>query len=415
MSLSPTIEIDLVKSAQVKTQQTLPRLLYVGDVGVEATVAGSALLYRLLSDYTASDLRIVEGNIWESKPAARLKNVAYDILALGRKSFYHTRLNSLYTAYLFLTASSRAAKLQTLVREFQPEALLTVAHGFSWLTAAALARREKLPLHLVCHDDWPTTNSLPPMIKSRKRPAEQFGKVYRQAQTRLCASPYMVEEYEQKYGVRGETLYPSRAADVPDYSSPRVVKEAAASGLTFAYAGSINSGGYADALASLAAILEDAGCRLLIYSSLSEASLRQYRLDGSNVTVRPFVPSGQLIRTLHAEADVLFVPMDFDAASQGNMRTAFPSKIPDYTATGLPLLIYGPPYCSAVRWALENGGVAEVVQENDDAALAQAVRKLIEDAEYRFMLAQTALIRGREFFSHEIVSRQFQLALSARP
>ena len=54
-----------------------------------------------------------------------------------------------------------------------------------------------------------------------------------------------------------------------------------------------------------------------------------------------------------------------------NMEMAFPSKLADCTATGLPLLIYGPAYCSAVTWARENPGVAEVVET--EGALSDAI------------------------------------------
>src|SRR4051812_48302616 len=38
----------------------LPRLLYVGDVPVEASYHGSALLHRLLSDYPHEKLTVIE-------------------------------------------------------------------------------------------------------------------------------------------------------------------------------------------------------------------------------------------------------------------------------------------------------------------------------------------------------------------
>ena len=43
------------------------------------------------------------------------------------------------------------------VKEFAPEAMLTIPWEFSWLCAADAARLLRLPLHLILHDDWPST------------------------------------------------------------------------------------------------------------------------------------------------------------------------------------------------------------------------------------------------------------------
>ena len=58
--------------------QSLPRLLYIGDVPVEASYHGSALLYRLLEDYPKERLKIVEAGVQLSRPERRLAGVAYE-------------------------------------------------------------------------------------------------------------------------------------------------------------------------------------------------------------------------------------------------------------------------------------------------------------------------------------------------
>ena len=55
----------------------LPRLLYVGDVPVECSYHGSALLYRLLQKYPVDRLRIIEAGLQASRPDRRLKAVSY--------------------------------------------------------------------------------------------------------------------------------------------------------------------------------------------------------------------------------------------------------------------------------------------------------------------------------------------------
>jgi hypothetical protein len=89
------------------------------------------------------------------------------------------------------------------------------------------------------------------------------------------------------------------------------------------------------------------------------------------------------------------------------MEVSFPSKLTDYTATGIPLLIRGPAYCSAIRWARENPGVAEVVDSENGAALAVALALFCRDGSLRYQLASNALQKGREYFSHTAAIRKF--------
>lgn len=92
------------------------------------------------------------------------------------------------------------------------------------------------------------------------------------------------------------------------------------------------------------------------------------------------------------------------------MELAFPSKLADYTAVGLPLLIYGPPFCSAVAWARENPGVSEVSATD----LSETLNRLANDPAWRFNLGKRALEVGRQYFSHEAVSQVFYSSLNLR-
>ncbi len=117
-----------------------------------------------------------------------------------------------------------------------------------------------------------------------------------------------------------------------------------------------------------------------------------------------------MLNRLRSEAHALFVPMSFAPSDRANMEMAFPSKLADYTATGVPLLIYGPSYCSAVAWARENPGVAEVVEAESD--LAAAIAKLADNPEHRRALGKRALETGREYFTHARVQQSFYQSLS---
>ena len=170
----------------------LPRLLYIGDVPVEASYHGSALLYRLLQTYPPDRLRIIEAGLAASQVDRRLPRVIYSTALQPGRRWLHTRFHRWVSSVFSLQAASRLRAIERAVNGFKPEAILTVAHGYSWLTAAEFARRRQLPFHMIVHDDCPRVlRSLRPVQEWVER---QFCRRYRQATARLCVSPYMVEE-----------------------------------------------------------------------------------------------------------------------------------------------------------------------------------------------------------------------------
>jgi hypothetical protein len=379
----------------------LPQLLYIGDVPVESSYHGSALLYRLLQDYPPSKLFILEGNLITSQLERRLPDVKYQDIQVGKQRYLNTRFHDFVSSWLSLTAKSRAKSIDSLLDEFQPSAVLTVAHGYSWLTAAHYAATYNLPLHLIVHDDWPRlAGSLSGWID------REFGRVYRQAASRLCVSPYMAEEYEKRYNVPGNVLYPSRAKDVKIYpvEPERVIDRD--NQLTVVFGGTVNSAGHVRCLQNLADCLQKFNGQLIIYGTLTSEQAIDSGLQSPNIQIRGLLPSEQFIGRIREEADILFVPMSFDSANQTNMQFGFPSKITDYTAAALPLLIYSPSYSSAVRWAAENPGVAEVVMSEEPEELTLALKRL-HSKEHRACLAHMAVEKSSKYFSHTNVQSQF--------
>jgi glycosyltransferase involved in cell wall biosynthesis len=391
--------------------ERLPTVLYIADVPVESSYHGSLLLHRLLDDYPGQSLLVVEGNLNSSKPERRLKGVQYKSLRVGWERLLRTRLHKVYSAFLARTAASRAGSVAGLIGGFDPAAILTVSHGFSWITAATFAEMHHLPLHLICHDDWPRMASLP--MRTKAKVDKVFGRVYRQAISRFCVSPFMRDAYLQRYHAGGEVLYPSRGKETPLFDEPPPAVPAARRPLTVAFAGTINTPGYMRAVAQAAECIDALHGRFLIFGPVSRDGPGGADLNRANVELRGLLSSADLVRTLRAEADLLLVPISFDGVDRSNMELNFPSKLVDYTATGLPLLIYGPEYCSAVRWASENAGSAEVVDREGLDLLRAALKRLLENPILRRQLGARALEVGKLYFSYEKAEQLFFRALRA--
>ena len=384
----------------------VPKLLYVGDVPVEASYHGSALLFRLLEEYPEDRLQVVEVPPWLSSAERRLPGVTYSTTEIGISRLLQSRFARVYGSWL-LRSNRMVGALSAIALKSKPEAILTVTHGYSWLIAAEFAMQHNLPLHLILHDDW--LSSVPMLSISRRRAENLFRRYYRAASSRLCVSPAMIESYREKYGIGGTLLYPSQARTAKALPLDRLRNSGKAK--AFAYAGTLANLGYARAISSLSEVLEKCGGKLIIYGPINEDHAAALGLRRSNITLRGFLSSGDLINELREVADVLFLPMSFEPADRTQMQLCFPSKLTDYTSIGVPILIYGPPYCSAIRWARDNPGVAETAERDGADALRPAVEKLINDSHYRSGLAEGAARAGGEFFSYENAKRIFYGAL----
>jgi hypothetical protein len=189
-----------------------PKLLYIGDVPVESTTGGAALLYRLLMTWPVDRLRIVETNLLPCVPSQRLPGVEYRKIPVRFRRLLSTRIAWWWSGHLFRAAKGgkNADVATTEGAHFKPDAILTVAQSYAWLTASYVAKRLGVPLHLIVHDDA-ALSALSSAAVARKI-AETFGEVYRSAASRLCVCPQMAEEYQKRFGAPGDVLYPSRRA-----------------------------------------------------------------------------------------------------------------------------------------------------------------------------------------------------------
>jgi hypothetical protein len=286
--------------------------------------------------------------------------------------------------------------------------VLTVHEGLGWIAAAKLARLLRVPLHIILHDDW--FRNLDMAGSLRRKFEAYFGVIYRAASSRFCISPTMEADYAARFGANGSVLYPIREPDTTAEETKPLVRDRSR-GLAVAYAGNVFNPGNWEALRNVAAALVPFGGKLLLYGATSADDCVRNGLTASNVVLRGFFDPPALRTALAEEADVLFLPMTFDPVDKQNMRLCFPSKLADYTAVRLPLLIYGPEYCSAVQWARENPGAAEVVTEPGAERLHAAVERL-SDATVRRSLSCRSSELGEKYFAYDAGTRSFHLALS---
>lgn len=357
---------------------------------------GSALLWRLLEDYLPDRLLILEGKI-PSLPARRLARVEYANPHIRGHRLLFSRFQLQVLPHFFRFAGALIGPILHRAEAFNPGAIVTVAHGFYWQVAAAVAQRLDIPLHLIVHDHVPTT--VAEGVEAQVWIEKAFSEVYASARSRLCVSPAMAERYLKWYGASADVLYPSRALRAKVFDAPPTRLGESVKKLTAVFAGSLYQP-YAAGMNALARILRREGGRLLVFGPADRSTAGRLGMSGDNIEYRGLIPSGELMAQCRAEADLLYVPMSFGTAERINTTLCFSSKLADYTSVGCPLLIHGPAYSSAVRWARENPTVAEVVDSEESDALEGALAALTSP-ERRVALGREALRVGQTYFSHD--------------
>ncbi len=110
-------------------------------------------------------------------------------------------------------------------------------------------------------------------------------------------------------------------------------------------------------------------------------------------------------------ADVLLLPVNFDVGSLRFIRLSMPTKVPEYLASGTPVLVYGPFNTAQTDYAVEKGWGAHVGRQNIDT-LMKMIKKMVRDMDLRKRLSASAKDAVIRFHDIHVVRDAFQNKLA---
>ena len=197
-------------------------------------------------------------------------------------------------------------------------------------------------------------------------------KILKSSNNVLVASEATQEHYKGKYGIETNELRHSvelnRYNELPNKQPKNDV-------FTIVYTGIVTHGHY-DSILDMVSVIEgfrDINIKFLLVTTADHDQLKQIGIKGKRVVYN--VADREEIPEIQQSADILFLPLAFKYYSDLNVRTASPSKLPEYLAAGRPILVYAPPHSYYVKYAREHK-FAVVVDQNDPDLLRQAILKL---------------------------------------
>jgi glycosyltransferase involved in cell wall biosynthesis len=281
---------------------------------------------------------------------------------------------------------------------------LTVAHGDAFGGARRFADREGLPLASIFHDWYP--DAVLAHRYARTLLEKRFRGLYRASKVAFCVSEQMRVALGAHHNA--QVLFPiPSASGLPRWNSGCFRK---ASPFKMIYAGNLYE--YGPMMAgALLSISESKLERLEIRGANPQWSLSlQTRMKASR-NLFDFT-SGTEFNEWLKTADAFLIPMSFVASIRRRMETSFPSKLTEFARFGRPLVIWGPEYCSAVKWA-RNGDRGLCVTRPSANTLRETVETLCSDSIEQRRLGEAALSAAQTEFNADRIHNQFIAALEA--
>jgi glycosyltransferase involved in cell wall biosynthesis len=246
--------------------------------------------------------------------------------------------------------------------------LAVVDEGFSVIAGYACARVTGLPLVIWVFDPWEENayNDCERWLARKLEP-----RIWPRAKAILVHAEEMSEHYRAKHGVRCEVL--PTPVDLDAVAAPAQVG-GNRDGINEVLVGGAVYWLQADAVRRLGRV-----CRRMPDVELTLVSSPEL-LPASGIAadrVEPLLPR-DLVRARLRRADVLFLGLSFDSDAPLVVNTSAPARLPEYLASGTPLLVHAPSGSHVAEYA-KRAGFATVVDEPDEDRLAAALREILAD------------------------------------
>lgn len=391
----------------------VPNVLILSDEGPQTGTAGGLLLHRLFSQHPARQLRVLARHV--PTVGDPLGEVQYHQLVIPWHRFESSRFHRLkrsLQAFGWVPKAPLGA-VRAALHDFRPDVVFCVMqHAQYYMAAHQYAQAEKLPLVVAVHD---RNDAFEPVyFWARSAVRRRDGAFYRSAARRFCISPEMEKWCQERFGAPGDVLYPNRSEYLRprDQQLTRTVRRPGR--LTLGFAGNLNYG-YGDALLDSLPALRQAGARVVLYSRPPGGRAAALQEARDCLEFRGFVPAQEAWAAIQKDCDAVWLPYPCkpDRKLEELYRYHFPSKLPEYLALGMPVVVTGPHYATGVRWARENPAAAARASGDNPGELVDVLRRLQTDDAWRAQLAERGWHAGKRDFDPVRLREQFTAALGA--
>jgi glycosyltransferase involved in cell wall biosynthesis len=366
------------------------RVILISHVRPYPDIAGQVVLYRHLVDEPEIDLQVLE-----TEPTRLgVNKLARWILGRLARTWCRRYVMDIMAMWLGRWIDPELPEPENTD---MPTVVMTVAQEDACYAAMRYAQLHDLPLVTFFHDWWP--DAVDVHLSFRQRHDEAFRSLYHASALALCVSPGMREKLGEHPNAKVLWPIPSSAKateNTPidrDDTTFRVV-----------YAGSL--GYYGKMLGDALEVLKDHPSIRLEVRGRKPPWSQQFEKEMSDLGLLLPFASRDEFDTWLGSADAFLIPQSFDVHQRGLMQTNFPSKLPEMSRVGKPLIVWGPPDASGPRWTRETGQ-GLVVEDLDPLALQKALEQLYSDKDEQLRLTAAAKEAALGSFNPERIQADF--------
>jgi len=291
--------------------------------------------------------------------------------------------------------------------DLAPELIFSPLGSIRWITLVKqLATRLHVPVIPFFCDDWPMAFYRFSRLVWLPRAAlrRRLLSALQDAPIILCGSDAMAREYEERYRVQG-LGFMRCVPTTPHLPAPACRK---ARPLRLLYVGGLHLQRWqvlqrlGDALGRLRE--EGVEATLSIYAPERDVANWKGKLDRAGLVDVEGTLTAAAVPAALAQADVLVHVESFDEDMSSFTRLSLSTKLPEYMATGRPLLAIGPPGISSIEYIRERGA-GLVVDNEASETIAMAVRRLANEPGLREALGhagwETSCLRHDSYRERE--------------
>jgi glycosyltransferase involved in cell wall biosynthesis len=279
-----------------------------------------------------------------------------------------------------------ACWLRRTLDGWRPDVVYTMVFSGGTLAYASwIARHFNVPLVAHVADDGLETE--------RGGATTSIADLLARADVRVCISEEMRQEYAKRYGVDSHVLHNGASEDL---FAPAAAAEQRDTEFVIRYLGSIVPSQHFSAIEDIAAAVRSlAGAGLPVRFEIWGGSWTQQHAekltDGRAVVYRGVIGQAEGFALLKS-ADLLTIPISFDAVSFSKNRLSLPTKLAECLASGTPTLVYGPPGAAPVEFCRRHR-VGSFIDERSVDRVVACIRQMIDNRS----AARVDATPGREF------------------
>jgi Glycosyl transferases group 1 len=370
----------------------------------------SVMLYRILSLIDSSDYYLIASRPQQDEDSTqRLKGQIYTLPPEPSLRFGIQRIRNI--ANLFISIFARTRNLLALLRREPARALVACSGDIMDIPAAFLASRlAHIPFYAYIFDDY-----VYQWTGNYRRFAQFFAPfIFKHSTGIIGPNEFICEEYKRRYGV--EPTLVRNPCDANELGKDSFAPWPAENGkIKLFYAGAIYHANY-DCFRNLIEalnILSEYPLELHIFTSQSHEQLLEQGITSEKIITHSHVPNCEILER-QRKADILFLPLAFESPIPEVIRTSAPGKLGEYLASGRPILAHVPvdsfvaDYCSSHQCAV-------IASQNNPTALAQEIKHIIIDGNFRVGIVRRALTQAQVDFHPQLASEKFAQLLKRKP